>query len=489
MRKSGILLSVSSLPSNYGIGTLGKSAYNFIDFLKASGQYYWQILPINPISFGNSPYQSFSAFAFNPYYIDLDELINWKLLKEEEVTALNWGKSQKRVDYGELYINRPIILKLVAKRFNKSDCEYRKFCTENKFWLSDYSLFMAVKEKYKMLPLSALPQKFKERDRNTIENLKFKLKEETEYHQITQFLFYKQWTKLKNYARNNDIHIIGDIPIYVSADSSDVWSEPKLFTVDEKLNPIRVAGCPPDEFAPEGQLWGNPLYDWKEHENSDYCWWLKRIEQASKLFDCLRIDHFRGFYSFYSIDAKEKNAVNGKWVENNGEKLMNKIKENFPHSKIIAEDLGFIDDRIKERMALSGFPGMKILQFGFDSENNEHLPHNYIRNSVVYTGTHDNPTVKGWQGSAPMKNVEYAMDYLHVNFPGNLTDAFIRSAMSSVCDTAIIPMQDYLKQDNNSRMNTPSTVGDNWIYRIEDTDMGDNLKEKIYKLTRLYGRL
>lgn len=489
MRKSGILLAVSSLPSKYGIGTLGKSAYEFIDFLKKSGQYYWQVLPLNPISFGNSPYQSFSAFAFNPYYIDLDILVDEDLLKTEEILKYDWGDNPKRVDYSKIYENRPKILKIAASRFDTLNRWYVNFCHDNKFWLDDYAVFMAVKEEHNMLPLASLPEKFKVRDEETLNLIKREMKGQIEFHKIIQFLFYRQWINLKKYANYNGVHIIGDIPIYVSADSSDVWANPELFSVDEKRCPIRVAGCPPDEFAPEGQLWGNPLYNWQNHEKRNYSWWLKRVRQANELFDVLRIDHFRGFYSYYSIDAKEKTAKNGKWINNNGEALINEIKENYPNTKIIAEDLGFIDSEIKRRIASSGFPGMKILQFAFDGGDSDHLPHNHTKNNVVYTGTHDNPTTTGWQAMSPLRNVEYAMDYFNVNFTNKLTDAFVRSALASVCDTAIIPMQDYLRQDNRSRMNTPSTIGDNWIYRIEAHNMGDNLTEKIYRQTKLYSRI
>lgn len=489
MRKSGILLSISSLPSDYGIGTLGKSAYEFVDFLKKSGQYYWQILPVNPVSFGNSPYQSFSAFAFNPYYIDLDILVDQGLLKKDEILQFDWGNNPRQVDYSLMYKNRPEILRIAASRFDTHNRRYLNFCQDNQFWLEDYSLFMAVKEENGMLPISSLPENFIKKDKDTLLRIKSELKGKIEYHRIVQFLFYRQWINLKKYANYNGIHIIGDIPLYVSADSSDVWSEPELFAVDASLKPVYVAGCPPDDFSPEGQLWGNPLYNWSEHKTNGYSWWLKRINQANELFDAVRIDHFRGLYSYYCIDAEEETARNGRWIKSDGEALIKAIKKSFPRLQIIAEDLGFITDEIKYRMASSGFPGMKILQFGFDGGDSEHLPHNFRQNSIVYTGTHDNPTTLGWIKTSPQKNVEYAMDYFNVNFTGKLTSAFVRSALASVCDTAIIPMQDYLKQDNQSRMNTPSTTGDNWIYRIEHGNIDDNLTEKILRLTKLYSRL
>lgn len=489
MRKCGILLSISSLPSDYGIGTLGKSAYEFVDFLKKSGQYYWQILPLNPVSFGNSPYQSFSAFAFNPYYIDLDILVDEDLLKKEEILQFDWGDDPCRVDYSLMYKNRPEILKIAASRFDTQNRRYLNFCKDNKFWLDDYSLFMAVKEENGMRPLSSLPANFIKKDKDFLRRIKSELKGKIEYHRIVQFLFYRQWINLKKYANYNGVHIIGDMPIYVSADSSDIWSEPELFTVDRYMKPVYVAGCPPDAFSRHGQLWGNPLYNWTKHKESRYAWWLKRINQAQELFDVLRIDHFRGFYSYYRIEATEKTAENGSWVNNDGEALIEAITERFPRLQIIAEDLGFITDEIRRRMSASGFPGMKILQFGFGGGDSEHLPHNFTRNSVVYTGTHDNPTTTGWQTISPAESVAYAMDYFNVNFSGKLTSAFVRSALASVCDTAIIPMQDYLRQDNRSRINTPSTIGDNWIYRIKRENLDDNLTEKIFRLTKLYNRI
>lgn len=490
MRKSGILLAVSSLPSEYGVGTLGKSAYDFIDFLKKSGQYYWQILPINPTSFGNSPYQSFSAFAFNPYFIDLEELVSSGLLTRAECEQYDWGNDPKRVDYSALYENRPEILKKAAERFDGDKFSgYSEFCSDNEFWLEDYAFFMALKEKFSMRPLTEFPVEVRTREPSVLSGLRRECESRIRFHKITQFLFFDQWIKLKEYANHNGVHIIGDIPIYVSADSADVWAHPELFRVTNDRIPVEVAGCPPDDFSPDGQLWGNPVYDWGVHKKSGYDWWIKRLRQAGRLFDTVRIDHFRGFYSYYCVRAGEKTARHGEWKRADGEDFIASIKRELPKLNVIAEDLGFITDDIRRRMASSGFPGMKILQFAFTGGDNENLPHNYSRNSVVYTGTHDNDTTTGWQMTAPRDDVELAMDYFDVNFTWRLTDAFIKSALSSVCDTAIIPMQDYLKQGRQSRMNIPSTVGDNWIYRIEQDDMDDNLVNKIYRQTKLYSRL
>lgn len=490
MRKCGILLAISSLPSEYGIGTIGKSAYRFIDFLRKAGQRCWQILPINPVSFGNSPYQSFSAFAFNPYYIDLDELIIDGLLTKEECRSFDFGSDRLKVDYGKLYENRHKLLKIAAGRFDVSDEDFLSFCEENSFWLYDYSIFTAYKEKHGMLPLRDFPDEIKRRDEDA---LALFIKENVElinFCRITQYLFWRQWIKLKRYANDNGVHIIGDIPIYVSEDSCDVWVHPELFRVDGKMRTVLAAGCPPDDFSPDGQLWGNPVYNWEVHEKTGFEWWLRRLGQAHSLFDVTRIDHFRGFYSYYAVPSGEKTAKNGKWIDADGERFMKRLKEEIPDMKIIAEDLGFITDEIRERMRQSGFPGMKILEFAFDSDSkNEHLPHNYTRNSVVYTGTHDNQTVVGWLSSAEKQCIEFAMDYLGVNFTTKLPEAMIRGALSSVSDTAVIPMQDYLRQGDLSRMNIPSTIGDNWTYRITDDDMNDNLAEKLRRQAKLYGRL
>lgn len=489
MRKSGILLPISALPSDYGIGTVGKSAYDFVDFLHDCGQSYWQILPINPTSFGNSPYQSFSAFAFNPYFIDFDFLVQQGLLKKGECDEYFFGSDKTRIDYTAIYESRPKILEKAAERFDKSDLGYRKFCSKNKFWLDDYAFFMALKEKYRMKPLSEFPEKVKMRDTLTLYELKNELDARIGFHKITQFLFFRQWSGLMEYAKRKNIKIIGDIPIYVSADSADVWAYRELFSLTKECAPKEVAGCPPDNFSPDGQLWGNPLYDWGAHERDGYKWWLRRFSQSSALFDAVRIDHFRGFYSYYSVPAGASTARHGEWKNANGEALMKKVKENFPALHIIAEDLGFITDDVQERMASSGFPGMKILQFAFDCNDSEHLPHNYTKNSVVYTGTHDNDTLMGYILSAPKEEIDFAADYLGVHSTKNLHSAIIRCALASVCETAIIPMWDYLRQGSDKRINTPSTVGDNWIYRIEREDIDDNLKDKIYRLTKLYSRL
>ena len=490
MRKCGILLSISSLPSPYGIGTLGASAYRFVDFLKRSGHTFWQILPLSPVSFGDSPYQSFSAFAFNPYYIDPDFLVSDGLLTKDECLSYDFGCDETLVDYALLYENRHLLLKKAANRFDTHDGEFVKFCEENSFWLDDYSVFMTAKEMNGMRALSELPENLKKREEEALRKFKTENKKLIDYYKITQYLFFSQWIKLRRYAKDMGVHIIGDIPVYVSEDSSDVWAQPELFSVDENLKVKLSAGCPPDDFSKDGQLWGNPVYEWKKHEETKYDWWIKRLKQASSLFDVTRIDHFRGLYSYYAVPPGEATAKNGSWFHADGERLIEKIKSELPDMKIIAEDLGFITHDIRERMEKSGFPGMKILQFGFDTDpQNEHLPHNYTRNTVAYTGTHDNSTVVGWLSSAKKECVSFALDYFGVNFIKNLPKAMIRGLFSSVSDTVIVPFQDYLGQGDDKRMNVPSTLGGNWQYRITDYDMSEKLSDKLYRLAKTYSRL
>lgn len=488
MRSSGILLSVSSLPSEYPIGTLGKGAYDFVDFLSGAGQKYWQILPLTTIAYGNSPYQGFSAFAFNYYLIDADMLIKDGLLYENECAGLR--ERTDMVDYAKTINTIPLLLKKAVRRFDKSDKNYISFCRDNDFWLRDFSVFMAYKEKHSMLPLEKFPVAFRRRDKKVLSEFISENGELIDFYSVTQYLFWRQWIKLKKYANDNGVHIIGDIPIYVSGDSCDVWTQPQLFCVDENGRTILSAGCPPDDFSPGGQLWGNPVYRWEEHEKTDFDFWMKRLNQAYALYDVTRIDHFRGFYSFYAVPSGEITAENGKWIDAPGERLMEKLKRELPEMKIIAEDLGFITPKIRERMDKSGFPGMKIIQFGFDSGGeNEHLPHNFEKNSVAYTGTHDNMTVVGWMLSAKSESLNFAMDYFGVGSSSQLPEAMIRGALSSVSDTVIIPIQDYLHQNNSARMNVPSTVGDNWRYRIKHEDMNEKLSEKLKRQGSLYARL
>lgn len=476
MRTSGILAAVTSLPGEYGIGTLGDGAFSFVDFLSSCGQTYWQILPVNPPGSGNSPYQAHSAFAGNPFLIDPLRLQKDGLLLESEREKLllpNTG----RVDYSLFNEERLSVLKKAAERVDEKSESFLRFESENEFWLSDYCIYMALKEKNKMKPLC------NRADRNILPNGEMVL-----IHKKLQYLFFNQWKKLKDYANKNGIKIIGDIPIYVSHDSADFFAHRNLFLTDEWGNPSRLAGCPPDSFSKTGQLWGNPIYDWDKMEDSGYWWWKQRFFIAQKLFDVVRIDHFRGFYEYYSVSAGSKNAINGEWRKGPGMKLVEIIRSCFPSLGIIAEDLGFLTKEAREFFRESGFPGMKVLQFAFDEKNSEYLPHNFEKNCVVYTGTHDNPTVLEWICTAEKKKLSFAMDYLRADSIKRLCDSFIESALASCADTAIIPVQDWLKKGKAARMNTPSTVKNNWEFRIQENELTNRLSEKILYYTLLFSR-
>ncbi len=486
MRRSGILMPIFSLPSNYGIGTLGTAAYEFVDFLKKAGQTYWQILPIGPTGHGDSPYQTFSSFAGNPYFIDLDFLCENGLLKKSEIEPTA-AETEKRVDYGYLYKKRLSTLKKAFKRF-VVDAEYKSFCYKNSFWLNDYSLFMAIKEVNGGKRWQEWDKALQNRETAAIAEIKEKHSETVEFYCFLQFLFFKQWYSLKEYANKNGIKIIGDIPIYVALDSADVWSSPEQFLLDKDLKPTFVAGCPPDGFSPSGQLWGNPLYDWAYMECDGFNWLINRTKYMLYLFDVIRIDHFRGFESFYSIPYSAESAKNGNWVKASGERffkaLEGRLGGNLP---IIAEDLGFLTEDVKKLLAFTGYPGMKVLQFAFDSnEESDYLPHNYTRNSVVYTGTHDNDTVIGWSKTAESRDVAEAIEYASSKEKINM--AFIRLALMSVSDTCIIPIGDYLGIGSSGRINIPSTTGGNWCWRAKKEQLSDSLADKIYNLTALYGR-
>ncbi len=472
MRKSGILLPIFSLSGDYGIGTLGKPAYDFIDFLSDSGQYYWQILPINPTSYGNSPYQSPCVFAFNPYFIDPYVLVSEGLLREKDA-APHKSENTGRINYSELYKTRLSLLKKAAENVSDEDRDYMRFLCENSFWLIDFCAFMALKEENGMLPHEKWNKKISDPK---------KLAHTGTLHCKIQFLFFKQWIALKKYANAKGVHIIGDLPIYPSRDSSDYYFSKELFLAH------RVAACPPDSFSPSGQLWGNPIYNWKEMENSGFSWWKERLSQAKALFDCVRIDHFRGIYEYYSVKENSSSAIGGEWAAGPGIRFSDMIKETFPHLHIIAEDLGFLTDGAREFFKVSSFPGMKILQFAFEGGDSEYLPHNYKTNSVAYTGTHDNPTVIQWLGEAPRSQVNFAADYLGASSVCGLCDSFIRGVMSSVSDTAIVPLQDWLCLGSEARINTPGTTANNWEFRIKESQLTHNLSEKIFFYTKLFKR-
>ncbi|MDY0276821.1 MAG: 4-alpha-glucanotransferase [Acholeplasma sp.] len=485
-RESGILLHVSSLPSKYGIGTFGKEAYRFVDFLDKTNQSYWQILPLGPTSYGDSPYQTFSAYATNPYFIDLDILVSEGLLLNEEIISSETGT---KVDYEKIYNDRYIVLRKAFNRFDKNNDSYQTFLREQKEWLDDYALFMALKKNFDGVSWQFWPQEIRVRDEETIKKLKNELKDEICFQLFLQYKAHEQFFQLKNYANAKGVKIIGDIPIYVAYDSSDVWTNPKLFQLDESRNMTNVAGVPPDGFTADGQLWGNPLYAWDEHERNGFDWWIKRIQNQTKLYDMVRIDHFIGFENYYSVPAKDKTAVNGVWKKGPGIRLFNKVKETLGDLNIIAEDLGVITDDVRKLLKSTNYPGMKLLQFAFDSrEVSDYIPYLYNENTIAYTGTHDNETTKEWFSKLNEKDLEYCRSYINCQIKGTEVDSLIKTTLATKSKIVIIPMQDYLNLGKEARMNIPSTLGNNWVWRMSGEYLTDDLIVKIKEWVKIYGR-
>lgn len=491
MRKGGVLLPVSSIPSKYGIGTFSKQAYEFVDFLERAGQSFWQILPLGPTGYGDSPYQSFSTFAGNPYYIDLEELIKKGWLTKEECDACDFGSDDGYVDYEKIYLSRFRILKIAYERSNiKEDKEFGEFKEDNAAWLEDYALYMAVKNSFHGINWIEWEEDIRLRKPEAMKAYKEKFADEIEFYQFQQFVFAVQWLALKAYANKKKISIIGDIPIYVAFDSADTWANPELFQLDESCTPTGVAGCPPDSFSATGQLWGNPLYKWEYHKETGYEWWMQRISYCYRLYDVVRIDHFRGFDEYYFIPYGDTTAEFGHWEKGPGYDIFKVMKEKIGKKPVIAEDLGFLTPSVISLVKKTGYPGMKILQFAFDSrEESDYLPHNYSNNSVVYTGTHDNDTTMGWYGSLNRQDKAFAKRYLNIKAKKEIYWEFIRAALSSVADTAIIPVQDYLGLGSEARVNMPSTLGNNWKWRLRDGQLDDSLAERIREITKLYGRI
>lgn len=490
MRTSGILMHISSLPSPYGIGTMGKEARKFVDFLDKAGQTYWQILPICPTSYGDSPYQSFSSFAGNPYFIDLDYLCKDKLLTKKECLSYEWGENPEFVEYGTLYENRFPLLKKAYQRFKKAlPDDFADFCEKNSDWLDDYALFMALKDANGGVAWFEWEKDLKLRKPSEIEKAKEEFADDVEFWKMLQYLFFKQWTELKAYANEKGIQIIGDVPIYVAGDSADVWANPGQFYLDENLDPIDVSGCPPDAFSDDGQLWGNPLFRWDAMKKDGYTWWTKRIKAMAELYDVVRIDHFRGFDSYYAIPAKDKTARNGEWREGPGMDLFNTLEKKLGRLNIIVEDLGYLTPSVKQLLKDTGFPGMKLIQFAFDSrEESDYLPHTYQKNCVVYTGTHDNDTIMGWFKTAPKESVKYAKEYLRLNKEEGYNWGTMKAVWGCVGDMAIVPMQDILGIGSEGRMNTPSTLGMNWKWRAVDGQITSALAKKVCKNMEIYCR-
>ena len=490
MRRSGILLPISSLPSAHGIGTLGHAAYNFVDFLAQAGQSLWQVLPTGPTGFGDSPYQSFSAFAGNPYFIDLDMLAGSGLLEKGEIGS-GWGEDEAKVDYGLLHQKRFAVLEKAVARQNKADPAYRAFCADNAHWLDDYALFMAIKEAHGGGGFAAWHAPLRLRDPAALKGAAAQYAPRAEFWRCLQYFFFTQWAALKRYANGLGIGIVGDIPIYVSDDSSDLWSHPELFRLDEEGRPSVVAGVPPDAFSADGQLWGNPLYRWTEHRRTRYAWWLARLRQAARMFDITRVDHFRGFSDYYAVPAGSETAKPGRWVKGPGVHFIKAVHKALPDLELIAEDLGFLTEEVRQLLEHSRFPGMKVLQFAFDSrEESDYLPHNYPRHCVVYTGTHDNTTSRAWAKQACKEDVDFARLYLGVGARQSLAPSFVRAAMRSIADTAIVPIWDWLDLDESARFNTPSTLSaKNWSWRLLPGQLTCELAAHIRQQTRIYGRL
>ena len=493
MRKSGMLLPIASLPSKYGIGSFSKEAYQFVDTLRESGQKLWQILPLGPTGYGDSPYQSFSTFAWNPYFIDLEQLINEGLITEEECNSYDWGNNNNYIEYEKIYLSRFKILRTAFERSNITENqEYRQYCMDNGWWLHDYALYMSIKDSFNGTSWIEWDTDIRLRNPEAIRRFEEELKNDIEFYKYQQYLFTKQWNNLKSYANNNGIKIIGDIPIYVALDSADTWANPQLFQLNNECIPTVVAGCPPDGFSATGQLWGNPIYTWDYHKSTNYDWWVSRIAYSFRLYDVVRIDHFRGFDEYYSIPYGEENAINGQWNKGPGIDLFNVIKERLGNVDIIAEDLGFLTQSVKDLLNETGYPGMKIIQFAFDSrEDSDYLPHNYNNNCIVYTGTHDNSTIQGWYRQVNDEDKEMCINYMNNRYNQDQDKHwdFICLAMRSVANTCIIPVQDYLGLGDEARINTPSTLGNNWVWRMDYNSFNKDIIEKIKTLTKLYGRL
>lgn len=491
MRGAGILLPITSLPSPYGVGTLGRAARDFVDFLSRSGQTYWQILPICPTGYGDSPYQSASSYAGNPYMIDLDELSAAGLLKPEEYREICWGEDERNVDYELLYHQRFDVLRIAAGRIEgELYRRFERFCAGQKDWLDDYALFMAIKSEEEGRSWQTWPEEVRLRKPEVLAALTEELQEEVCFWKQLQFLFFEQWAELKRYANERNIKMIGDLPIYVAEDSSDVWSHPEQFWLDENLTPVKVAGVPPDAFSEDGQLWGNPLYRWDFMKQDGYTWWKKRIAYQTEIYDVLRFDHFRGFDQYFAVPYGETTAKSGEWMDGPGIEFFRTMEASLGTLPVIAEDLGYLTPSVLKLLEDTGFPGMKVLAFAFDSRDTGfgYKPHCYTRNCVVYTGTHDNDTILGWFETARPEDVRKTIAYFGLTEEEGYGRGMIRAAWASVADTAIIPFADLIGQGSEGRINTPSTLGGNWTYRCLAEDFTDELATELKEAMELYER-
>ncbi len=487
-RSSGLLLHVSSLPGKYGIGDFGEHAYRFVDFLSATGTKYWQILPLGITSFGDSPYQSFSAFAGNPYFIDFDRLVEARWLKQSEIIRTDLGEDEECVDYAKLYEGKMALLdKAFQRAYPEIEEELDRFAAEHEDWLPDFASFMAIKKAHGNVAWTEWPAPYRLRDGKVLDDFHGKNRKSIHFWIFTQYLFFEHWGDLKHYANQKGIRIIGDIPIYVAADSADVWSRPDLYKLKDNLEPSVVAGVPPDMMSDTGQLWGNPIYDWKRMEKEGYQWWIRRVEESFRLYDAVRIDHFRGFEAYWEVPAEDETAENGEWVKGPGMSLFKAIREQLGEKEILAEDLGFLTQEVYDLIDETGYPGMKVLQFGFGGEEG-YLPHNYTRHTIAYTGNHDTQTMQGWLDSADDEAVEAARDYLNLTEEEGYVNGLIRGVFASTSNMAIIPVQDLLGLDDSARFNVPSTIGGNWEWRLTQDDLQKKHKEHLKKLNERYGR-
>lgn len=485
-------MAITSLPSSYGIGTLGDAAFQFIDLLVDLKQSYWQVLPIGPTSFGDSPYQSYSAFAGNPYLIDLDDLVKEGLLTEEEIRSFCWGSDEAGIDYAMIYENRFKVLRMAYKRFDVSGDGFLEFVRKNEEWLEDYAIYMALKEHFGDREWQNWEAPLKNRDEAALQEYRKILHNQILFYKFCQYQFFKQWKLLKNYANNRGIQLIGDMPFYVAADSVDVWANQELFLLKADGTPNGVAGSPPDVFSVEGQRWGSPIYNWNRMEEDDFSWWQARMIENAQLFDAVRLDHFTAIVKYYIVPENAGNGKNGKWCKGPGKKLTDAIQKVTADTCIIVDDIGPKNPAlgVKKLMAKMGWPGIKILMFAFnDDTSNEHLPHNYLHsNMIVYAGTHDNETIVGYFRDRTDYELAYLYEYLNIKYKEEIPDALIRAAYASIADVAIIQMQDLMKLGNEARMNAPSTVGRNWRWRIGTDSLGEERRTWVRTLASVYRR-
>jgi len=485
-RSSGILLHISSLPSPYGIGNLGEAAFRWVDFLRAAKQRYWQILPICPPGYGDSPYQAFSTFAGNPYFIDPDQLIEKGWLRREDAGEVTWGQREDQADFRLLYEQRQRLLRLAFCGFRKAQpADFGAYIEKESGWLREYALFMAVKAHFGDGPWTDWEPDIRMHREDALLRYAELLREDVEYQYFVQYVFHEQWQRLREYAAEQGIRIIGDIPIYVPLDSADVWSNPESFQLTRSRKPRVVAGCPPDGFNRNGQYWGNPIYDWDKMASDGFAWWLRRIGAAAEKFDVVRIDHFRGLESYWRIPAANSTARCGQWVKGPGLGFVSAIRKNFPGTDFIAEDLGFLTPEVHALVEASGFPGMKVLEFAFDArEPGNYLPHNYTKNCICYTGTHDNETLLQWCGNLSPESEAFAREYLHLGPDEDLCGAVIRAGMNSKANLFVAQMQDYLRLGAEARMNEPGKLKpENWRWRMTSAQLTEKLAEEIAHLT------